>query len=517
MRASFSRLFFLAAFLATSAAQAGTLSGLRGTPTPFSFDTVVDEARKLAASPYKEQPVRAGDTLEKIDYDAHWKISFKPEETVEIAPGVPVQFFHSGRFFKLPVKLNEVADGLSREILYNPAYFDMPDDSPARDLPADIGFAGFRVMRPDLKTDWISFLGAAYFRTDGQSHQYGQSARALAIDTGMSKPEEFPRFTAFWFEAPKSDQETITIYALMDSPSVAGAYKMTMLNREGEGQVMDIDSRLFFRAPVERLGIGPLTSMYWYSETNRSTGLDWRPEVHDTDGLAIVSAEGEQIWRPLNNPRALRTSTFMANNVKGFGLAQRDRAFENYEDDGVFYDKRPSVWIEPTQPFGDGAVQLVEIPTDDEIFDNIVAYFIPKDLPVAGSEKHFAYRMYWKDAHPLPPAGARVVATRGGQGGVPGQSRPQDQIKMVIEFEGPSLKGLGQNDGVTPVIELSKGEAINPYVLPVVGTDRWRLVFDTKVFDHEPIEARAYLKKDDDVLTETWLGQLSHEIVAKPH
>ncbi|MCX2725668.1 glucan biosynthesis protein [Roseibium salinum] len=516
MRNHLSLVAMLAAMIVSFQARAGELEAERGEPRPFSFGILTETARRAAARPYQEPEVRASRTLEDIDYDAHWQIGFRKEETVELAPGVPLQFFHLGRFFKEPVTLHEVRDGEAREILYSPDYFDIPDDNPARELPSDIGFAGFRVMRPDLETDWISFLGAAYFRTDGQSRQYGQSARGLAVDTGLSTPEEFPRFTEFWFEPATSEDETLTVYALMDSPSVTGAYRMSMNNEEGEGQVIDVDSHLFFRKPVERLGIAPLTSMYWYSETNRSTGLDWRPEVHDTDGLAIISETGEEIWRPLNNPSQIRVSTFQTDNVKGFGLAQRDRTFANYQDDGVFYDKRPSVWIEPREPFGKGAVQLVELPTDDEIYDNIVAYFLPEDLPQAGEERQFAYRMTWRDRHPLPRSGARVAATRVGQGGVPGQPRPADQIKVVIDFAGKALEGKRAADEIEPVVELSKGEPINAYVLPVVGTSRWRVIFDARVNDDNPIEARVYLKTEKDVLSETWLGQISNQMVARP-
>lgn len=487
-----------------------------GSPRPFSFERLIDEARAASERPYDPAPARAAEVLERIDYDAHWKIRFRPEKSEEIAPGVPLQFFHMGRYFKEPVRLYEIGDGQAREILYHETYFDMPEDSPAHELPDDIGFAGFRIMRPDLKTDWISFLGASYFRTDGQSRQYGQSARGLALNTGTGQPEEFPRFSSFWFQRPAEPSDDVIVYAMLDSPSVTGAYKMTLQNEDGKGQVIDVDSHLFFRQPVERLGIAPLTSMYWYSETNRSKGRDWRPEVHDTDGLAMITEGGEHIWRPLNNPASVRTSTFLADNVQGFGLAQRDRSFDHYQDDGVFYDKRPSVWIEPLDPFGKGAVQLVEIPTDDEIYDNIVAYFIPADLPKAGSQRHFKYRMHWQDAHPLPDAGARVVSTYIGMGGVPGQPRPQDQIKVVVDFAGPSLAGKTREDSkVEAVVELSEGNPIKAYALPVVGTDRWRLSFDAKVKDQEPIEARAFLKEGDETLTETWLGQLSHEQVAK--
>ncbi|WP_343035927.1 glucan biosynthesis protein [Hongsoonwoonella zoysiae] len=474
----------------------------------FSFDRLTERAGKLAAKPHDAPKIRAGQALEAIDYDAHWKIVFDKAHTVDIADGVPLQMFHMGRYFKEPVKLHLVEGGSAREILYSPEYFDIPEGSPARELPDDIGFAGFRVMREDLGTDWISFLGASYFRTDGASRQYGQSARALSIDTGLSTPEEFPRFSEFWLGGPEDGDTTMTIHALLESGSVVGAYRMKLRNTDDEGQIVDVEARLFFREKVERLGIAPLTSMYWYSETNRASAADWRPEVHDTDGLAILTGNGERIWRPLNNPKIIRTSSFLVGDVKGFGLAQRDRAFENYQDDGVFYNRRPSVWIEPLRPFGRGMVQLVELPTDDEIYDNIVAYWSPQKMPEKGDALEFSYRMHWADDHPQAGAGSRVVATRIGQGGVPGQPRPKGQVKIVLDFKGEALKGLGHEDGLEPAVELSRGEPINSYLLPVVGTDRWRLVFDAKIEGGDPVDARVYLKKGEDALSETWLGQL---------
>jgi glucans biosynthesis protein len=248
-------------------------------------------------------------------------------------------------------------------------------------------------MREGLQPDWISFLGAAYFRTDGPDAQYGLSARALAIDTGLGIPEEFPRFTEFYVEdGPEHGADTI-IYALLDGPSVAGAYRMAASN--DDGQIIDISSALYFREPVERLGIAPMTSMYWYSESAPVKGFDWRPEIHDSDGLALATGTGESIWRPLNNPDVNITSAFVDPNIRGFGLLQRDRDFDHYQDDGVFYDRRPSVWIEPQGDWGPGEVQLVELANTDEIFDNIVAYWQPAELPVAGTEMNFDYRMYW--------------------------------------------------------------------------------------------------------------------------
>ncbi|MDS9469062.1 glucan biosynthesis protein [Paracoccus sp. MBLB3053] len=488
---------------------AGKFAPELGQSQVFSFDELTSRARAIAAEPYVPPNVEQPEVLEKIDYDAHWKIAFRPETTVRVGD-VPVQFFHLGTYFRNPVKISVVENGKSREIGYDPAFFDMPEDSPAHELTRGTGFAGFRLMNTDLKTDWISFLGASYFRTSGPQGQYGMSARGLAINSGMTEPEEFPSFTEFYIEKPKSGQADVTIYALMDSPSVAGAYRMDISKGgPGEGQRMEISSRLFFRNAVARLGIAPLTSMYWYSETNRVLGFDWRPEVHDADGLMMVTGNGEQIWRPLMNPPRVVTSSYVTENPQGFGLLQRDRRFENYEDDGVFYEKRASVWIAPKGDWGKGQVQLVEIPTDDEIYDNIVSFWNPEQQPQAGQQMDFDYTLTWMNDAPVPQPLARTVATRIGAGGVPGHPRPKEHLKIAIDFEGPTVSGLGQQDGVEPVVTVPEGvEIVQSYALPVVGTGRWRMIFDIAAEGVETADIRAYLVRDGQPLTETWLGQV---------
>ena len=482
-----------------------------GEAQDFSFETLTERARDLAQNAYAAPTVQQADILEAIDYDAHWRIAFRKEATVEVGD-IPVQFFHLGTYFRNPVKMSVVENGEAREVLYDRDFFDMPEDSPARNLSDNAGFAGFRLMDEGLQSDWISFLGASYFRTSGPFNQYGMSARGLAIDSGMPKPEEFPNFTEFYIEnAPEDDSESdVIIYALLDSPSVTGAYEMKIRDGEdGDGQKMEIASRLFFRDAVERLGVAPLTSMYWYSETNRVLGFDWRPEVHDADGLKIISDSGERLWRPLNNPDRVMTSSFVSENPRGFGLLQRDRKFENYEDDGVFYDKRASVWIEPLGDWGAGQVQLIEIPTDDEIYDNIVAFWNPADAPQPGDELSFYYALHWVDDAPDDSELAPTVATRIGAGGVPGQPRPDGHLKIVVDFQGWELSGLGQDEGVEPEITVPEGVTLEQaYALPVVGTDRWRLVFDISAEGVETADIRAYLSRDGAPLTETWLGQV---------
>ncbi|MEO1019776.1 MAG: glucan biosynthesis protein, partial [Pseudomonadota bacterium] len=325
-----------------------------GPSEPFSFDLLQLEAQEAAGRPFEPRPIEHADTLEDVDFDAHWQITFKTESSVWMADNsVPIQFFHLGRYFKEPVAIHLVEGEEAREILYTPDFFDIPDDNPAKSLPNDVGFAGFRVMNNHLRNDWMSFLGASYFRTDGALGQYGLSARAVAVDPAMPQAEEFPRFSAFWLAPPEQAEDDLVIMARLESPSLEGAFKFGVAH--DDGTVMTIEGHLYPRAPIERLGLAPLTSMFWYAESNRATAPDWRPEIHDSDGLSIWTGGGEKLWRPLNNPDRVVVSSFFDENIEGYGLLQRDRSFNNYQDDSVFYDRRPSVWVEPLGDWGRGA------------------------------------------------------------------------------------------------------------------------------------------------------------------
>jgi periplasmic glucans biosynthesis protein len=480
-----------------------------GPPRPFDFEWLQAEAKDLAAQPYQAPVIRYPEILETIDYDAYQQIQFKPDHALWASGGAPfpVQFFHLGRYFKAPVELHVVEDGSAREIRYDPDLFTFGKTRLDEKLPGDLGFAGFRVMDgPGATKDWLAYQGAAYFRTSGALDQYGLSARGLAIDVAMPWPEEFPRFTKFWLEETPPDSSHILIYALMDSPSVAGAYRFDWVKQEGV--VVGIRAELFCRRDIARMGVAPLTSMFWFAENNRRQATDWRPEIHDSDGLAMWTGRGERIWRPLNNPPSVRTSSFIDQSPKGFGLLQRDRAFYNFEDDGVFYDRRPSVWIEPLGDWGAGAVQLVEIPTDDEIHDNIVAYWVPEAPVLAGSHWSFAYRLHWLADEPYPSDNvARVRNTRLGRGGVPGQPRPPGSRKFVIDFDGGPLADLRKSDEVEAVVSASRGKIDNRYALQIVGTRTWRAFFDLYAEGGAPVELRCFLRLGRRTLTETWLYQ----------
>jgi glucans biosynthesis protein len=504
-------------------AQALAAAGLKlGQPGPFSFDRLAAEAKSLAARPYVSGNTLPADVLEKIDYETHGKIRFDTDSALfKDGPGAfPVTFFHLGRYFQTPVHMHvlEVASGdtFAREILYDPAYFDMPADSPARQLPQGAGFAGFRFQESRLgdqakldwrKNDWVAFLGASYFRAIGELYQYGLSARGIALDVAMpDRPEEFPSFTRFYFEPPADGGDRVTVYALLEGPSITGAYRFVM--QRGRSVLMDIDCRLFVRKDIARLGIAPLTSMYWYSETVKPAGIDWRPEVHDSDGLAMWNGAGERIWRPLNNPAQTRASAFTDSRPRGFGLLQRDRNFDHYQD-GVYYEKRPSLWVEPLGDWGEGSVQLVEIPTDDEIHDNTVAFWVPKAPAAAGSSYTLKYRLHWTDGEPYPSPLAHCIATRIGRGGQPGQPRPGGVRKFMVEFVGAPLATLPF--GVKPELVLTASRGTFSYVfaeaVPNGVAGHWRAQFDFTSQGAEPVDMRLFLKNGDQTLSETWLYQ----------
>ena len=489
---------------------------------PFSFDALTAEARKRAARPYQAPAALPQQLIERIDYEAHGKIKFNPACALfRDGPGeYPVTFFHLGRYFPQPVHMYLLASqgggSVAREILYDPGYFTMPPTSPARALPRGAGFAGFRFQESRLEdqknldwrtNDWVAFLGASYFRAIGELYQYGISARGIALDVAMpDRPEEFPIFSRFYFEPPADGAHEVTVYAFLEGPSIAGAYRFLM--RREKAVLMEVEARLFLRRDIGRLGIAPTTSMFWFSETFKPGGIDWRPEVHDSDGLALWTGAGEHIWRPLNNPERIAASAFADRSPRGFGLLQRDRVFDHYLD-GVRYDRRPSLWVEPLEDWGEGSVQLIELPTDDEIHDNIVAMWVPKEPARAGGNYQLRYRLYWAADEPHPTALARCVATRLGRGGQPGQPRPKGVTKFVVEFLGGPLAALPF--GVKPQPVLSAASGTFSYVFAEAVPDNvaghWRAQFDFTPAGADPVDIRLFLKVGERALSETWLYQ----------
>lgn len=495
-------------FLLPSLARAqGAENGDGNKGVPFSMDWLRDTARDLAARPHVAPAIANPDILDQVDYDRHNQIRFRPERSLWRGQGdiSPVQAFFPGLYFRNPVRLHTVENGIATEIPFSLDLFDIPPGNPARRLTDTRGFAGFRVQDAETGIDWMAFLGASYWRTSGYSGQFGLSARGLAIDTAMPDgPEEFPLFTQFWLEpAPNGD---LTAYALLDSPRATGAYRIE--SRRGDGVAQDISATVFLRDGVGRLGIAPLTSMFWFGKNTPHVSPDWRPEVHDSDGLEILAGNGERIWRPLNNPPGTMVNIFAAPSVRGFGLMQRERDFAQYQDDGVFYDRRASAWITPHGDWGDGSVVLAELRTDDEIHDNIVAFWQPAGPTAAGQQFDFAYRLDWARDSTAPGSIARFTATRLGAGGVPGQPRPEGVVKVVCDFAGPDLTGLTRDDGLTIAVSTDQAQVSNRAVYPVVGTGYWRAMFDLTFVGEDPIDLRAYVDRGGQAMTETLIVQL---------
>jgi glucans biosynthesis protein len=489
-----------------------------GPAEPFSYDLLKQRAKTMAGEPYRE-PLRPDpEIVRRIDYDAYGKLKYRADHALfgESAGAYPITFQHVGRYSPKTVRMHAIEGGDAREILYDPSYFDMPADHVARGLgPQPSAFAGFWIREAKdqvtEKGDWktrepfATFLGASYFRAIGEEGQVGMSARGVALFPEPGATEEFPDFTDFWLEPARSNDAPVRVYALLDGPSLAGAYRF-LIHRTA-GTLMEIEAEVTMRKDLARLGLAALTSMFWYSETAKPNMIDWRPEVHDSDGLAMWTGAGERIWRPLNNPPRVMTSTFSDERPRGFGLLQRDRNVDHYLD-GVRYEDRPSTWVEPVGDWGKGAVQLVEIPTDEEFNDNVVAYWMPDRTTKRGDTVALAYKLHWSDREPFPPSLARCVATRIGRGGQ-GDPRPVGVRKFVVEFVGEPLENLPYGQKPEPVLTASRGvfSYIFTEAVPNDVNGHWRAHFDLAADGPEPVELRCYLKLGDKVLTETWLYQ----------
>lgn len=478
-------------------------------PRPFSFQTLIDKARALALTDYRAPRIVESDILDRIDYSNHGQIWFLERYGVwrEAGDPGPVHFFHPGRFFKDPVRLHLVDGEVAHEVLPVPNAFGYPDGHPAFDLTRAPAYAGFRMLNKGTYTDWLSFLGKSYFRSSGPFDQYGLSARGVAVDPGLTTPEEFPRFSEFWLE---DLDPGFAVCALLDGPSLTGAYRFHC-RRPGD-TIMYIDARLFARKDIRRLGIAPLTSMYWYGENSREQSVDWRPEIHDSDGLLMHNGNGERLWRPLNNPPRLMTNSFADTAPRGFGLMQRDRSFGSYADSALAYHKRPSAWIEPLDDWGKGAVQLLEIPTDDEIHDNIVAYWVSDNAMRRGDARSWRYRLSWTaQAGPgidsLGHRRARVLATRAGTGGIPEQARPAATRRFVVDFEQIENSGIPQDTVPDANVSVSRGRLLRHFVRPVSDARAWRLIFDLEADGNEALDLRADLTWERRPISEIWIYQ----------
>jgi len=479
------------------------MPGLAGA---IGFDDVAERARELAAAAYKAPVSQLPAELRELDYDAYRDIRFRPDHALWRAEKLPFElmFFPTGRGFQDAVRINIVdPDGIKR-LEFNPASFDFGRSTFDAQVLRSLGYAGFRVHyainRPGYKDEVAVFLGASYFRAVGQNQVYGLSARGLAVDTAAGSGEEFPRFSEFWIERPRPAATTLTLYGLLDSKHATGAYKFVLI--PGAETVVMVSSRLFPRDAQAKFGIAPLNTMFAFGE-NQPGRDDYRPEVHDSDGLSVQTGGGEWIWRPLVNPKRLLVTSFGTTDPRGFGMMQRDRQPTSYEDPEALYERRPSLWIEPIGAWGKGRVELVQIPSPDETNDNIVAYWVPEQALAVGKALDFNYRMRWQMNGQLPTGLGAVVQTRRGRGYV---RQPDGDINFVVDFDGPALRALAPDTKLDAAIEVgANGELRERNLFHNGVSGAWRMTVRFKRADaSKPVELRAAIKQAQNTLTETW-------------
>lgn len=478
----------------------------RGADAPFDFDSLRARSKALASQAYVVPVVTVPEWLGDLSYDELRQIEYGGQNSLWRAENLPfqVQFLHPGFLYEQTVRISEVRGKRAEVLPFRPEHFNYTKLRQRGALPPTMGFAGFRLMYAwggpqGGLSELGSFLGASYFRFLGQGGGYGLSARGLALNTAEPGPEEFPVFTEFWLEQPAAAGKSLTLYALLDSESVTGAYQFTI--SPGVDTIVQVKAAVYSRRNAKLFGIAPLTSMYWRGENSTTRSDDFRPEVHDSDGLLIQNGAGEWIWRPLENPRGIRVAAFNDENPRVFGLLQRDRNFDNYQDLEASYHSRPNGWVEPVGAWGRGSIRLVEIPTPNEFNDNIVVTWVPEKLAPPGQPVEFEYRLHWALEALRPPAGYSV-ATRHGRS----HAQEPDLDRFLVDFDGPGLRALKAADRVEPVLTIGAGGKVvqsslqkNPY------NDTWRVAFAVKPDGSgRPVELRCYLRQGTDALTETW-------------
>jgi periplasmic glucans biosynthesis protein len=501
MAAHIQSLAWLAAVLGAATLSLAQNDSPEPLPRSGLFERLLADARASGGQKFEPPENALPDFLRNLSYDDYMRIRFKTERSLwrNSESRFQVQFFHPGYLFQDPVRIHVVDSTTEREIGYSQEMFDLGGIPFPRPLPRSLCFAGLRVLyplnQPDKMDEVVVFLGTSFFRLLAADQRFGSSARGLAIDTAEPGGEEFPRFSAFWIERPGPLAEQIQLFARLESRRVAGAYRF--LVKPGPITVMEVEGHLFFRDDIKKLGLAPLTGMFFFGENRTRHFADFRPEVHDADGLLLENADRTWVWRPLMNPAKVhQVSPFQG--ATGFGLLQRDRNWDHYQDLEARFESRPSYWVTPVGDWTAGRVELVEIPSTEERNDNVVAYWVPPDPVRAGQGLRFHYQLHAFSTDPDRPASdlARVRDTRL-------QAEKGRPVRFVIDFAGGSPRP--DSPPVTCAIESSAGQLQNLTTQPNPMLGGWRAFFDLVPEGDKPVELRGRLLQGEKAISETWV------------
>lgn len=476
------------------------------------LQSIIDAARASANESYEQDDHNLDSKLKEIDYQTYRSIRFEPKQSLwHQENDYELQFFHPGFLYEYPVTVHTIGSSNSpKRLPFNSNMFryDGKSSELAGLTDDESGFAGFRVHYPikseEYKDEFAVFLGASYFRLVGKNQVYGISARGLAIDTALTKGEEFPHFTEFWVVEPK-EGDPITIYARLESPSVAGAYKFVI--EPGKDTSVDVESWLFAREDVDKLGIAPFTSMFLYGENTQQSFDDYRPEVHDSDGVLMVTHAGEEIWRPLTNPSRLQITSLSDNKPQGFGMLQRDGEWSNYLDAEANYHIRPGLWVTPKEGFDKGHLEIVEIPTTSEIHDNIVAFWTPEQALNEGESMYFSYELKTVEQHAFDSELATVERTRQGQAVLPGDEFKDEVLATTrqfnIDFSVPEDQ-VFDAETTKLVVQSVNGTVSDQRLYPVADGAEWRATFFMKPNEKQTVDMRVYVEQNGERVSEVW-------------
>lgn len=462
---------------------------------PRQFDTLVERARKARKEPYVARPeISLPSSLRDIDWASYRTIRSRPERALwREQPGhFEAQFFHLGFIYRTPVDLFVIEGDRTERLPFSVDQFRY-DGVPQPDRNLPLGYAGLR-LHTNLNSDGyrdetIVFQGASYFRSLGRDNAFGLSARALAIDTGEPTPEEFPRFVELYLVKPDAESRSIWVLASLDSPRVTGACALHVT--PGDETRVEVTEQLFFREPVHVLGLAPFSSMHLFGEARPHRFDKQRPEVHDSDQLALLTRDGERLSRPLDNPERTRVTQYRLDSPRGFGLLQRDRSADSYRDPELRYEARPSAWVEPIGDWGPGQLRLLEFATELESDDNIALLWQPDHVP--SDELRVQYSIAFGSDVEHARFG-RAAATRFAPSG-------ERRTRFEIDFD------VADADAVSDPIELSLttpgGELLSKEVQRRSGGFRARFEV-ARTDSNDKAELRAFLRRGSDVLTETW-------------